>query len=197
MAEFRPLHDQEPQPLPERPLLNLQLDPEFDTSRFSDIRHAIVDFLSTDTALESCVGCPIPGNVVDNIELSLSELLTNAQRPEAGRHATGIYIWAKEREVSIGVGDDSDIIAGEDERPQTVVLSPDLGAIALAAYDEDFSFGLTDQLQTSGLGGSITSSVAARVSYSRVPEEEAARVIEPRTHKIVRAGFDIPFDQAA
>lgn len=200
MSEFSPLREQEAQPLPERPLLNLQLDPNFDASRFSDMRHAITNFLSSDADLQSCVGCPIPASLVGDIELSLSELLANAQRPEAGRHATGIYVWAKEREVGIGVGDDSDTIAGEDERPQTIVLTPELGAVALAAYDEDFSFELTsgegDQLQSSGLGGSITSQLATRVSYSRVPEHEAARAVEPRTHKIVRADFSVPCDSA-
>lgn len=204
MSEFRPLHEQEAKPLPEEPpVLNLQLTPDFDAARLSEVRHAIINFLCTDPELQSCVGCSIPESLVGDIELSLSELLANAQRPEAGRHATGIYIWAEEHRVAIGVGDDSDTIAGEDERPQTKVLAPDLGAVAIEAYDEDFSFELTagDELQSSGLGGSLLSMLASRVSYSKVPSEEAARIEEPRTHKIVWADFDIPstptYDQAA
>ncbi|HSW92391.1 MAG TPA: hypothetical protein VLH14_00760, partial [Patescibacteria group bacterium] len=123
MSEFRPLREQEAEPLPEQPLLNLQLGRDFDAARFSEIRHAITAYLSTDTNLQSCVGCPIPEALVGDIELSLAELLANAQRPEAGRHATGIYVWAKERQVGVGVGDDSDTIAGEDERPQTAILA--------------------------------------------------------------------------
>lgn len=197
MSEFRPLHEQEAKPLPEEPpVLNLQLTPDFDAARFSEVRHAIIDFLCTDPKLQSCVGCPIPESLVGDIELSLSELLANAQRPEAGRHATGIYVWAEEHRVAIGVGDDSDTIAGEDERPQTTVLAPDLGAAALEAYDEEYSFNLTsgDTLQSSGLGGSILAILATQVTYSKVPADQAARSEEPRTHKIVRADFAIPLD---
>lgn len=198
MSEFRPLHEQEAEPLPERPFLNLQLDSDFDAAHFSDMRHAVIDYLCTNPDLQSCVGCPIPESLVSDIELSLSELLANAQRPEAGRHATGIYVWAKEHEIGVGVGDDSDTIAGEDQRPQTTVLEPDFTSAVLDAYDEDYSLELTsgDQLQSSGLGGSITAMLATRVSYSRIPESEAARKEEPRTHKIVRADFSIPYSPA-
>jgi len=198
MSEFRPLHEQEAEPLPEQPLLNLQLGRDFDAARFSEMRHAITTYLSTDADLRSCVGCPIPQSLVKDIELSLAELLANAQRPESGRHATAIYVWAKERQVGIGVGDDSDTIAGNDERPQTAILAPDLGAVALDAYDADFSL---EGLQVSGQGGNLLLALADHVSYSRVPKKKAARKKEPRTHKIVRADFDIPLspvqDQAA
>lgn len=196
MSEFRPLHEQESGPLPERPFLNLQLDSDFDAAQFSDIRHAVVDYLRTNPDLQSCVGCPIPESLVADVELSLSELLANAQRPEAGRHATGIYVWAKDHELGVGVGDDSDTIAGEDQRPQTTVLEPDFTSAVLDAYDEGFSLDLTsgEQLQSSGLGGSITAILATRVSYSQIPESEAARTDEPRTHKIVRADFAIPYN---
>ena len=92
--------------------------------------------------------------------------------------------------------DDSDTIAGKDQRPQTTVLIPDLGAHALDAYDEDFSMKLTsgDKLQSSGLGGSMVSMLASRVSYAKVSADQAHRQTEPRTHKIVRADFDIPFN---
>ncbi len=198
MSEFRPLREQEDEPLPESPLLNLQLDRDFDASRFYEMREAIVSYLSTDADLLSCVGCPIPKSLIGDIKLSLAEMLANAQRPEAGRHATGIYVWAKEHQVGIGVGDDSDTIAGEDERPQTAMLAPDLGTVALDAYDADFSL---EGLQISGQGGNLLLALASHISYSRVPEGEAAHVEEPRTHKIVRADFDVPFssvqDQAA
>lgn len=198
MSEFSPLHEQEKGLLPERPLLNLQLDSDFDAARFFDMRRAVVDFLSTDADVQACTGCPIPESLVEDIKLSLSELLANAQRPEAGRHATAIYVWAKEREVGVGVGDDSDTIAGNDQRPQTTVLEPDLGSVALDAYDENYSVELTSsgKLQSSGLGGSITAMLATRVSYSLVPESAADHVEEPRTHKIVRADFSIPSDPA-
>lgn len=194
MFEFRPLQEQEAEPLFEEPLLNLQLDRDFDSSRFSEIRHAVTNYLSTDTDLQSCVGCPIPESLVEDIELSLTELLSNAQRPEANRHATGIYIWAKERQVGIGVGDDSDTIAGEDGRAQTTILAPELGARALDSYDPEFSFALTanDQLESSGLGGSLVSMLASRVSYAKVPADQAHHKTEPRTHKVVRADFDVP-----
>jgi len=194
MTEFRPLREQEAEPLPERPLLNLQLGCDFDSARFSEMRHAITEYLSTDVDLQACVGCPIPESLVGDIELSLGELLANAQRPEVGRHATGVYVWAKERQVGIGVGDDSDTIAGEDERPQTAILAPDLGAVALDAYDDEFSL---KGLQSSGQGGNLLLALASRVSYSRVPEDEAAHVEEPRTHKIIRVDFEVPQDQAA
>ena len=196
MSEFRPLQEQEAEPAFEEPLLNLQLDRDFDASRFSEMRHAIVDFLRTDRSLQSCVGCPIPDSLVEDIKLSVAELLAHAQRPEADRHATGVYVWAKEYQIGIGVGDDSDTIAGEDQRPQTKVLPPVLGARALDAYNEDFSVELTsgDELQSSGFGGSILSMLADRVSYIQVSADQADRKKEPRTHKVVRADFNIPFD---
>ena len=203
MSEFRPLQEQKAEKLFEKPLLNLQLDSDFDASRFSEMRHAIIDFLRTDRKLQSCVGCPIPDSLIDNVELSLAELLANAQRPEADRHATGVYVWAKEHQIGVGVGDDSDTIAGEDQRPQTKVLPPVLGARALDAYNEDFSVELTsgDELQSSGFGGSILSILADHVSYIKVSADQADHPTEPRTHKVVRADFDIPFgsdlDQAA
>lgn len=198
MSEFRPLHRQESESLPERPFLDLQLDGDFDITRLSEMRHAVIDFLNTDVKLRSCVGCPIPESLIADIKLSLSELLTNAQRPEAGRHATCIYVWAKERQVGIGVGDDSDTIAGKDQRPQTLILEPDLGSVALQAYNHDYSVELTsgDLLQASGLGGSITSMLASHVSYSRVPEDPTAREDNSRTRKIIRADFDIPSSPA-
>lgn len=194
MSEFRPLHEQEAEETFEAPLLNLQLGPDFDASRFSEMRRAIVDFLRTDSSLQSCVGCPIPDSLVDNIKLSLAELLANAQRPEADRHATGVYVWANERQIGVGVGDDSDTIAGEDQRPQTKVLPPVLGARALDAYNEDFSVELTsgEALQSSGFGGSILSLLADRVSYIKVSAEQADRQTEPRTHKVIRVDFTVP-----
>lgn len=200
MSEFRPLREQDAEPLPEAPFLNLQLE---EGINIPQIRHAVMDFVRTNETLKSCVGCPVSEWPIDDIELSLAELLSNAQRPEAGRHATGVYVWAERQRISIGVGDDSDTIAGEDERPQTTVLSADLGAVALDSYDEAFSFELTsgNSLASSGLGGSLVAMLASHVSYSRVSAEEAARQNEPRTHKIVRADFEVPlnpaFDEAA
>lgn len=196
MSEFRPLQEQKAEKTFEKPLLNLQFGDNFDASRFSKVRRAVIDFLHTDDNVQSCVGCPIPDSLVEDIKLSLGELLANAQRPEAGRHATGVYVWAKEHQIGIGVGDDSDTIAGEDQRPQTKVLPPVLGARALDAYNEDFSIELTsgDELQSSGFGGSILSMLADRVSYIQVSADQADRKKEPRTHKVVRADFNIPFD---
>lgn len=201
MSEFTPLHEQEARPLPERPLLNLQLGDNFSTEKIPAVRHAILDFLRTDPELQARVGRPLPSSLIDDIHLVLGELLSNAERPnieqpEKARHATAVYIWAEASQVGIGVGDNSDTIAGKDERPQTTVLAPDLGAAALEFYDKDF---LLDPLESSGLGGSLLSMLASDVSHSIVPAKEAARADEPRTHKFVRANFTIPsaHDEAA
>jgi hypothetical protein len=198
MSEFRPLQEQEAEPLPERPLLNLQLGDSFNTARIPEVRNAVIDFLRENPDLLLRVGCPIPDSLIGDIKLVLAELLSNAERPdiehpEASRHATAVYVWADTLKVGIGVGDDSDTIAGKDGRPQTALLPPDLGAVALNAYDESFAL---DGLQSSGLGGNLLSMLATHVSYSKVSESEAARTVEPRTHKIVRADFSVPWNSA-
>lgn len=212
MSEFHPLHEQEAKPLFEKPLLNVQLGDNFSTEQIGKSRRKIINFLrlnpDQDPELDpkqveellKRVGYPIPDSTLEDIELVLGELLSNAERPEAGRRATGVYVWASEHRVGIGVGDNSDTIAGKDERPQTELLSSELGAAAFkAAYDPTYSVG---NLESSGLGGNLTSMLATGgVAYSLIPKEAADHEEEPRTHKVIRADFNIEFasvqDQAA
>lgn len=181
MTVLTPLREQAPVPLPdEEPLLNLQFGPTFEIARIADIRHQIAAFLGSNVVRERVMR-PVPATVRDRAARLITEELSNAHRPEKGRIATSLLVWGKEGWIDLAVGDNSDDIDEDDGREQTLVLPSDEYGTA-PELDVD---AILDQLEEHGLGELVMERDADEVFWSRVSQEDAAAVDEPRTHKIV------------
>lgn len=197
MSYFASLKDQQPIPMPqESPVWEFRPDTTLLPEHVPLLRHMVIDALGTE-AVSSYVGYPVPTERCGDIEVAVSEVITNAIRPGAipPRHLTRICIWASQDFVRVSVGDDISSVAGNDGRPQTPILEPDSNKRPSELYDPEVSMSLYSTLDEAGLGGSIVEALA-EVSFSRtqLPDNQPPEDGSGIEQKIIHLGFALTQD---
>jgi len=199
MSYFASLQQQRSVEMPEQaPLWEYLVDSDSVVlpEHVSELRHMVIDILGT-KAVSECVGYPIAKNHLSNIKLAISEVITNAIRPDVipPRHLTGIRVWAEPYFVRVSVGDDVRSIASDDRREQTLILEPDPEGNAPELYDHAFSMSIFSALAEAGLGGSVVETYAD-LSFSSIDDADDPNPQDGirKERKVIHLGFRLTQD---